>query len=157
MSESHVISGLVAKRSELAGMIEHCMQEIKRMDADLHHLDAAIKLFSPDYDLRTIRTRKRRKVNVYFKPGECARLVLDVMREADRVLSTEYVALAVLKMEGLDATDKDVVAHFKKAVITALRHQANRGCQFSPQWSQIVFGLKEPVDFRRNGAMLFPG
>ena len=126
MSESHVVSGLVAKRSKLSGQIEHYMQEIKRMDANLHHLDAAIKLFDPKYDLRTIRVKQHRKRNIYFKQGECARLVLDVLREAGHPLSTEAVALAVLKKKGLDAVDKNVVAFFKKAAITALRYQANR-------------------------------
>jgi hypothetical protein len=28
-------------------------------------------------------------------------------------------------------------------------------CQFSPQWSQFVFGVKEPLNFRRNGASVF--
>lgn len=126
MSESHVVSGLVAKRSELSGQIEHYMQEIKRMDADLHHLDAAIKLFDPAYDLRIIRVKQHRKRNIYFKTGECARLVLDVLREAASAMSTEDVALAVLKKKGLGVADKDVVAFFKKAAITALRYQANR-------------------------------
>lgn len=126
MSESHVVSGLVAKRSELSGQIEYCMQEIKRMAADLRHLDAAIKLFDPAYDLRTIRVRQHRKRNVYFKQGECARLVLVVLREAGSVMSTEAVALAVLKKKGLSAANKDAVTFFKKAAITALRNQANR-------------------------------
>lgn len=126
MGISFVVSGLVAKRSELSGQIEHYMQEIKRMDADLHHLDAAIKLFDPEYDLRTIRVRQHRKRNIYFKQGECARLALDVLREAGSAMSTEAVALAVLRKKGLDVADKDVVAFFKKAAITALRHQANR-------------------------------
>jgi len=126
MAEPHVVSGLVSKRSELAGLIEHYMHEIKRMDADLHHLDATIKMFDPDYDLRTIRAKQHRKNNIYFKSGECARLVSDVLREAGSVMSTEAVALAVLKKKGLDADNKDVVVFFKKAAITALRHQANR-------------------------------
>lgn len=86
MSESHVISALVAKRSELSGLVEHYMQEIKRMDADLHHIDASIKLFDPDYDLRTIKIKQHRKVNLYFKHGESARLVLDVLREVGGVM-----------------------------------------------------------------------
>ena len=126
MSESHIVSGLVAKRSELSGLIEHYMQKIKSMDADLHHLDAAIKLFNPDYDLRTIRVKQHRKKNLFFKFGECARLVLDVLRESGSLMSTEAVALAVIKKKNFDATDKDLLVFFKKAAITALRHQASR-------------------------------
>jgi hypothetical protein len=29
------------------------------------------------------------------------------------------------------------------------------GCEFSALWSHFVSGIKEPVDFRRNGATLF--
>jgi hypothetical protein len=126
MSESHVVSGLVAKRSELSGLIDHYMHEIKRMDADLHHLDAAIKMFDPDFDLRAIRVKQHRKKNLYFKQGESARLVLDALRENGGVMSTEAVALAMLKKKKLDVMDKDVLVFFKKAAITALRHQANR-------------------------------
>jgi hypothetical protein len=57
MAESHVVSGLVAKRSELAGLVQHYQSEISRLTGDLHHLDAAIKLFAPEFDLRTLPTR----------------------------------------------------------------------------------------------------
>lgn len=126
MSESYVISGLVAKRSELSGLIEHYMQDIRRMDADLHHLDAAIKMFDPEYDLQAIRVKQHRKKNVFFKQGEATRLVLDVLRLNGGVMSTEAVALAMLKKKKQDVTDKGVLEFFKKAAITALRHQASK-------------------------------
>ncbi len=126
MAESHVVSGLISKRSELAGLIEHHMQEIHRMGVELQHLDATIKLFSPDFDLRTVRIKHHYKKNAHFKSGECARLVLDVLREFGCAVSTEDVALAVLKKKGLDLSNKEAVVFFKKATITALRHQANR-------------------------------
>ena len=70
MAESHVISGLVAKRSELAGLIEHHQKAIDRIAADLSHVDATIKLFSPQTDLRTLRPKEYRERNRYFKPRE---------------------------------------------------------------------------------------
>lgn len=30
-----------------------------------------------------------------------------------------------------------------------------RLCQFSPQWSHFVSGVREPLNFRRNGASVF--
>lgn len=127
MSESYVISGLVAKRSELSGLIEHYMHEIKRMDVDLHHLDAAIKMFDPEFDLQSIRVKQHRKKNKYFKQGESARLVLDVLRENGGVMSTEAMALGMLKKKKLDMMDKGVLVFFKKTAITALRYQAANG------------------------------
>jgi len=29
-------------------------------------------------------------------------------------------------------------------------------CEFSALWSHFAFGIKEPLDFRRNGASGFP-
>lgn len=36
-----------------------------------------------------------------------------------------------------------------------LQWKPNPRCQFSPQWSHFVFGVKEPLNFRRNGASVF--
>lgn len=47
MAESHVavVTGLVAKRAELAGRIEACRRELEHLEADVGHLDGAIKLW----------------------------------------------------------------------------------------------------------------
>ena len=50
MAESHVVTGLVAKRAELAGRIEQCRQELERLLANVGHLDGSIKLFAPGVD-----------------------------------------------------------------------------------------------------------
>ena len=71
MAESHVVSGLVAKRDELAGEVERCRRELHRLADELGHLDATIRLFAPDYDLGRIRPRKRRRGLRWFEPGEC--------------------------------------------------------------------------------------
>ena len=38
MAESHVVTGLVTKRAELAGRVEACRQELERLVADVDHL-----------------------------------------------------------------------------------------------------------------------
>jgi hypothetical protein len=51
------LTALISKRAELAGLIEHQQKEMGRLADDLAHLDATLKLFSPEIDLRTIRPR----------------------------------------------------------------------------------------------------
>jgi hypothetical protein len=51
MAESPVLSGLVAKRGELAGEVEHCRRELHRLADELGRLDATIRLFDPAFDL----------------------------------------------------------------------------------------------------------
>ena len=48
MTESRVISALVAKRSELAGLIAHHRKEMARLSEKVRTIDATIKLFAPD-------------------------------------------------------------------------------------------------------------
>jgi hypothetical protein len=57
MAESHVVAALISKRAELAGLIEHQQKEMGRLADDLAHLDATLRLFSPEIDLRTIRAK----------------------------------------------------------------------------------------------------
>ena len=45
MLEDHIVSGLVAKRAEMAGLIDHHQKQVARLAADMHHLDATLKLF----------------------------------------------------------------------------------------------------------------
>ena len=44
MAESHVVSGLLAKRAELAGLVEHHRAELERLAWQLGHL-ATVKGF----------------------------------------------------------------------------------------------------------------
>ena len=47
MAESHVVSALVSKRAEIAGLIAPTQQQLGEFRADLAHLDATVRLFAP--------------------------------------------------------------------------------------------------------------
>lgn len=126
MAESHVVSGLVAKRGELAGEVERCRRELHRLADELGHLDATIQLFAPDYDLGRIRPRKRRRAHHWFGPGECQRLVLEVLRDAAGPLSDQGVTVAVAARKGLQDRS-EVVAPLQKTTLAVLRRLAGKG------------------------------
>jgi hypothetical protein len=103
MPESHVVSGLVAKRAELAGQVAHAEAELRKLRSALEHLDATIVLFNPSIKPADIRGRR-----VPHRPAilpELARHVLDLMRIASEPLTTREMALRLLKEHGLDKTD----------------------------------------------------
>jgi hypothetical protein len=83
MAEPHVVTGLVAKRAEVSGLIDHHRKQIAVLEAGLAHLDATIHLFDPEIDLRTLRPKQHRQRNAFFRPRECQRLVLEIFRDAD--------------------------------------------------------------------------
>ena len=126
MAESHVVSGLVSKRSELAGLIQHHQNEVHRIAGELDHLDATIKLFDPHYDLRGIRPRAQRRLNPHFKNGESHRMVLDAMREAGASVTTRFLTEALIARKGL-TLDKPEFESTQKLVIGVLRRLEKRG------------------------------
>ncbi|WP_036244164.1 hypothetical protein [Methylobacter tundripaludum] len=126
MAESHVISGLVAKRSELAGLVQHYQSEISRIAGDLGHIDATIKLFSPEFDLRTVRTKEHRERNQYFKSGECPRMTLDILRESGDALTSRQIAADMLRRKGLELSTERL-DQLQKSALNVLKRLEDKG------------------------------
>ena len=117
MAESHVVAALISKRAELAGLIEHQQKEMRRLADDLAHLDATLKLFSPEIDLRTIRVKAHRMRSRFFRPGECQRQVLDIFREAQgAALSSRQIGQALVARRGLEPTTVMIEQMRKNAI-----------------------------------------
>jgi len=127
MAESHVVTALVTKRAEMAGLIEHHRKEMGRLATDLAHLDATLKLFSPEIDLRTLRAKEHRKRNRFFRPGECQRMVLDIFREAQgAALSSRQIGEALAARQGLESTTV-MIEQMRKNAITVVHRLERTG------------------------------
>lgn len=127
MTESHVVSGLIAKHAELNGLLQHHQTEVTRIASDLAHLGATIKLFSPEYDLRTVRAKEVRQRNQYFKPGECQWLVLDIFREAEgKSLSSRQIAESIVVHKEL-ARDVALIEQMQKNAIAVTKRLEDSG------------------------------
>ena len=126
MAESLVVSGLVAKRSELAGEVEHYRRELQRLADELGHVDATIRLFDPSYDLGTIRVRKRGPRNQWFAQGECQRLILEILREAVEPLSGHTLTHALLVRKELEG-HREAATQVKKTASAVLRRLLAKG------------------------------
>lgn len=139
MAESHVVSGLIAKRSEMAGLIEHHQKAIARLAADLTHMDATIKLFCPDFDLRTVRAKAHRRRSPQFTPGECQRLVLEIFREAcGAELSSRQIAERIIQHKGLESS-MEVIEQMQKTVLGVLRRLENKLIQLTGKTGKAQF------------------
>ncbi len=119
MAESLIVSSLVAKRAEVAGQIISHQTEISRLQESLSHLDGSIKLFAPEYDLRTIKAKRTNKRNQYFAQGEAQRMTLDVMREAGKPLNSREITAQLLARKGIEATDA-ITARIQKNVFAVI-------------------------------------
>ena len=132
MAESHVVSGLVAKHSELAGIIQFHRAEIERVAADLKHLAATIKLFSPEIDLRRLGAKRVTSSSAsvggfkHFKNKESHTLVLDKLRVATEPLTAAMICTAIMADRGMDDT-KELRISIQRTLTGTLRRLEKRG------------------------------
>ena len=103
MATSHLISGLIAKRAEVAGQITHHDAELRRLKATLEHLDATLVFL--DHDIKPAGIRSRRVPHRPPVLPELARTVLDLMRTANKPLTAHEMALRLLQERRLDQAD----------------------------------------------------
>ena len=120
MGQTHIVSGLVTKRAEIDGQIITRLAEIKDLKQVLHHLDRTIKVFSPEFDLRTIRATRTNTRNALFAHGEAQRLVLGVMREHGEAMTSRQIADSIIERKGFEATTY-TVTQVQKNVLNVLR------------------------------------
>ena len=124
MGHTYAISGLVGKRSEMAGLIEHHQKEIERLRQGLYQIDAAIRIFDPAYRIRSIRTKEYRCYSRIFKKGECYRLCLEALRRADGVLSTTLITEIIMHKKSVPQEQQSTVTD---SVNNSLRFAERRG------------------------------
>jgi hypothetical protein len=124
--KSHVVSGLIAKRAELAGRIEHTQMELRRLVIDLDSLDATIRLFAPDIDLDEIRPKPLPARNQAFR-GEMSRTVLNALRQARKPLPAYEIALLFMASRGLATADRPLLRVIHKRVGACLRNYRGKG------------------------------
>ena len=124
MAETHVVSALMAKRSEVAGAIADLERRAAQQRADLVHVDAVLRLYAPELEPDCIPSRAVRRRNGWFKPGELVRLVLDILRVAPAPMPTREIAAAVMTRRGLDPADTHTARLVGKLVNNTLARQA---------------------------------
>src|SRR6266478_5137393 len=89
----HVVSGLIQKRAELAGVIDRLQRQLDQYRADLTHIDGVLRVLASDLDPETIRPKRAYRRNRYFARNELSRLCLSVLRTAaGELLSTNDLA-----------------------------------------------------------------
>ncbi|MGD0191785.1 MAG: hypothetical protein ABSD74_13685 [Rhizomicrobium sp.] len=144
MSDSHVLSGLKAKRVQLAGEIKQVERHLKDKRATLAHLDETLRLFDPELNPRKLSPVRLYKRNGYFKAGEVTRLVQAFLRDCPKPVSSGLIAAEVMRVKGLPS-DADSVRAMTAAMVRAvLGRMAKRGAVTkSGAGPSTVWGLEQ--------------
>ena len=74
VTKNLVVSGLIAKRAELAGVIDQMQSQLDQYRADLTHIDGVLRILVSDLDPETIRPKRAYRRNRYFARNELSRL-----------------------------------------------------------------------------------
>lgn len=120
MAQSHVVSGLLQKRSELMGLIEQKKKELSVLQQGLTSIDGTIVLFEPDYDLRSVKAKKVRIQNRIFEHGECSRLILESLRGQSQGLDIKSIVEFLISRKGFDDSQIAIVDNSVRKVLTQM-------------------------------------
>ena len=125
MERPNTISGLQAKRKELAKLHNELVREAKKVLCDIDHIDATIRLFDPEADLE--RVRLNRYATKHRAPkGQMKRFVLSQFREATQPLSSRDITEAWIKDRGL-APDESTFVILRKRVGACIQTAKSSG------------------------------
>lgn len=69
-SKDHVVSGLIEKCRELAGIIDELQRQLDQHRADLTHIDGVLHVLATDLDPEKIRPKRIYRRNRYFDRNE---------------------------------------------------------------------------------------
>ena len=127
MGETHVVSALRDKRAEISGAIIGLEKELGRRRTDLMHLDATLRLFAPALAPQSIKPRKQTGRNSWFRKGERSRLVLALLRTADRPLATREITDRLAAAKGIDPSDALARDAVHKTILGLLNGGKDKG------------------------------
>jgi hypothetical protein len=113
----HVVSRLIVKRAELAGIVAKLQRQIDQYQADLTHLDGVLRILATELDPETIRPKRVYRRTRYFARNELSRLCLNVFRLAGGTpLSTDEITTRAMMAKGFDPNDAILRASIRDQV-----------------------------------------
>ena len=125
---AHVVSSLLEKRRELAGIIDELQRQLDQHRADLTHIDGVLRVLATDLDPEVIRPKRAYRRNRYFARNELSRLCLGVLRTAaGELLSTDDIAGQVIAAKGFDAGDAILRAAIREQVGSTVKRLNREG------------------------------
>ena len=121
MAESHVISALVSKHSELQVNIKYHQDIVLKLKSELETIDKAIAIFDPSYKTTFIRAKRVTNAS-YFPHGELNRRIIECLKL--KPSSINEIAEYVFKDEEVDGA---LIAKYKQNISSLISKLIKRG------------------------------
>jgi hypothetical protein len=126
MGETFIISGLREKRSAVAGQIVELRRQLDRLQADIYHIDAVLRLYGQEP--QEIPTKGRMPVrSAFFGRNEITRRCYDLLREQETVTADD-VTVRAMREKGLDPeADRKQRTDFTRRILVSLHDLRRAG------------------------------
>jgi len=121
MAESHVISALVSKHSELQGNIKYHQDIVLKLKSELETIDKAIAIFDPSYKTTFIPAKRVTNAS-YFPCGELNRRIIECLKIKPSTVNE--IAEYVFKDEEVDGA---LIAKYKQNISSLISKLIKRG------------------------------
>jgi hypothetical protein len=112
-----VVDYLVRLHADLGGQIKANQAEAVRLAEAMKHVEAVLKLYDPEYSVRSISIRRRVQGNPWFRRGTMFRYALDALRKAAAPMTVAELTRAVMAERSI----KDATVKQRKGIEAALR------------------------------------
>ncbi len=122
MAGSIIVGALIEKAAEIRGRIATLEGEIARERESLAHIQATVRMFDPERDVRAVKPRRARlRRTSHFAQGEIASRCRDALRDASAPISAEDVARKAMTDKGLDPEDGKLRSDFLLRILWGLQ------------------------------------
>lgn len=105
------------------GLIDVKRKELEQLNQGLVSIDGTIKLFDPDFHLASIKAKRPTTPNRFFATGEAQRMIFDVLRGTEGVITTSIVK-EIMQRKGLDGS---LFHDVNNAIDKTLRYMERKG------------------------------
>jgi hypothetical protein len=89
MTQTHIISALIEKHSELQGEIRYYQDLLQELRTNLDTITKSIRVFDPSFDTRQIKIKLHRKN--YFGHGKLMKNVIQTVKDSGKVTPQQVV------------------------------------------------------------------
>lgn len=108
MTDTHVMSALKDKRARMDGEIQMRRFQIMRLEIEMAHVDAVIRMFQPGFDPSRIATKRTiTRSGAGTVRGAGTREALTILRQTGEALTSRDIANRILTKHGKQPGGED--------------------------------------------------